>query len=261
MLADFIEGSGTLPSPLPRAWVRVRNLLDTLASLDEVASRPLYTVDDDGMCPADYGHELAAELGNACLSSVQLQYAWSALERLLKFVSPAKPIAAKSLAEIKFASCVEGLALPLHADCSVRYLTQNVPELFKANALPVPALSGVDDLIDFRSGGAVALARLMRNKIFHGEIVEAEPEDSGGQAGFQARVVRESARACLFAIQMLFMHESRSRDLRIPVDGRWLSRDCVYADPPQHYARLPVLTPTADLDDGVANAASAWMHR
>lgn len=91
MLADFIEGSGTLPSPLPRAWVRVRNLLVTLASLDEVASRPLYTLDDDGMCPADYGHELAAELGNACLSSVQLQYAWSALERLLKFVSPAKP--------------------------------------------------------------------------------------------------------------------------------------------------------------------------
>lgn len=222
VLADFltpvtVEG----PSRIVFEGGAAANLLLTLSSIHFVSARLVIPWDDPGMCGIPVEEDRVDALTHVLLTSIQLQYAWAALEQLLPSL-PRLPGEAHMQTEERVVRRIPaGLDLE-HADCAARRLIRFTPELFRVSKLAPPSLGGTAD-DSYQSSAGLRCARLVRNKIIHGRIAEIATGDFDGRSELQALVCSNAARAALFAVQYLALALTDSSS-ELPEGGAFVLR-------------------------------------
>lgn len=223
-LADALTPDPYGRPSLPAASVQVANLLVTMAAIEKVDARVIIPWHDSGMCGIPEESDRASATAAVLTGSVRLQYAWAALEQLLAELPKIGSQARMRTEERVVRRTSEGQSLE-HADCTARRLVRATATLFARQQLPAPDLADLGDLDAFSSGAALRCARLVRNKIIHGNIAEVATSDFGGDGFLQAAVSEEASRAALFAIQYLALASGAHVPCKLAVAGMFVLRD------------------------------------
>jgi hypothetical protein len=223
-LADALTPDPYDRPSLPASSVQVANLLMTMAAIETVEPRVIIPWHDSGMCGIPLESDRATATAAVLTGSVRLQYAWAALEQLLAELPKIASQAGMRTEERVVRRMSEGRTLE-HADCTARRLVRATATLFARQHLPAPDFTDLGDLDAFSSGAALRCARLVRNKIIHGNIAEVATSDFGGDGLLQAAVSEEASRAALFAIQHLALASAAQVPRELAVAGMFVLRD------------------------------------
>jgi hypothetical protein len=223
-LADALTPDPYDRPSLPASSVQVANLLLTMAAIETVEPRVIIPWHDPGMCGIPLESDRATATATVLTGSVRLQYAWAALEQFLAEL-PRIAGQANMRTEEKVVRRLRAGRTLEHADCVARRLVRATPTLLERQRLPAPDLADLKQPDVFASGAALRCARLVRNKITHGNIAEVATADFGGDALLQAAVSEDAARAALFAIQQLALASLAGGQQELAVAGMYVLRD------------------------------------